>query len=261
MAPPSAPAAAPIPPVAKAAAPPPPRPGSFDGTAVFSGLRMGRVAATISEKKPDGSLGKSLSIMEETIIGRENCDLNYPQDALLSPRHASLTLRDSKLVLTDLGSRNGSFIRQRQDTELSPGDIFLLGRELFRFSTQSLDEAVNRNSAQGTVTWSGPPKLQKGPLSAKLEHIKLDGEIVAEFKLEKPEITLGRSSGDLIFKEDPYMSGTHARILTQPGRFLLQDLRSRNGVYRRVRNEVELTDGDEFFMGEQLFQVQVKSGA
>jgi pSer/pThr/pTyr-binding forkhead associated (FHA) protein len=47
--------------------------------------------------------------------------------------------------------------------------------------------------------------------------------------------------------------------VAQPGRFLLQDLRSRNGVYRRVRAEVELRDGDEFFMGEQLFHVEVKT--
>jgi pSer/pThr/pTyr-binding forkhead associated (FHA) protein len=107
--------------------------------------------------------------------------------------------------------------------------------------------------------WSGPPKLQKGPVSAKLEHIKLNGEVVAEFKLEKPETSLGRTTGDLVFKDDPYMSGTHARIVAQPGRFVLQDLHSRNGVYRRVRNEIELTDNDEFFMGEQLFHVEVKS--
>jgi pSer/pThr/pTyr-binding forkhead associated (FHA) protein len=220
---------------------------------------VAQVVAKVSEKKPDGSLGKTLSIMKETIIGRENCDLNYPHDLLLSPRHASIALRDDKLMLRDLGSQNGSYVRQRLDTELSPGDIFLLGRELFRFTTQSLDEALNKNAAQGTVMWSGPPKLQKGPISAKLEHIKLNGEVVAEFKLEKPETTLGRSTGDLIFKEDPYMSGTHARIVTQPGRFVLQDLRSRNGVYRRVRNEVELADGDEFFMGEQLFRVEVKA--
>lgn len=220
---------------------------------------MQRIEAKIAEKKPDGSIGKAFAITKETLIGRQGCDLSYPQDLLLSPRHAALSLREGKLVLRDLGSQNGSFIRQRQDTEISPGDIFLLGRELFRFVTQGPDEGPSKDASQGTVMWSGPPKLQKGPVSAKLEHIKLNGEIVGEFKLEKPETTLGRTTGDLIFKDDPYMSGTHARIVARPGHFVLQDLRSRNGVYRRVRNEVELTDADEFFMGEQLFQVEVKT--
>jgi pSer/pThr/pTyr-binding forkhead associated (FHA) protein len=107
--------------------------------------------------------------------------------------------------------------------------------------------------------WS-VPKLQKGPVTARLEHIKLNGEVVAEFQLGPDATTLGRTTGDLIFKDDPYMSGTHARIVAQPGRFVLQDLRSRNGVYRRVRAEVELADGDEFFMGEQLFHVDLKKG-
>jgi pSer/pThr/pTyr-binding forkhead associated (FHA) protein len=233
----------------------------MEGTVVFSGLRSApRIEAQISEKKPDGSMGKTVPVIKETVIGRENSDLTYPQDLLLSPRHASVSLRDGKLMLKDLNSQHGSFIRQRQDTELSPGDVFLLGRELFRFVTQSLDESAGKEQpVEGTMVWS-VPKLQKGPLTSKLEHIKLNGEIVAEFKLDKPEMTLGRTTGDLVFKDDPYMSGTHARIVAQPGRFLLQDLRSRNGVYRRVRSEIELIDGDEFFMGEQLFHVDLKGG-
>jgi pSer/pThr/pTyr-binding forkhead associated (FHA) protein len=277
-------AVAPAPPPTRSVGPPPPRPaapppvppppqvpkppapvalglpeGALEGTAVFSGFRAGPgLDARISEKRPDGTFGRSVSISKETVIGRENCDLSYPQDILLSPRHASVAMRDGKLVLKDLNSQNGSFIRQRGDTELVPGDVFLLGRELFRFVTQSLDEAANRDLAEGTVMW-GVPRLQKGPLTAKLEHIKLNGEVVAEFKLDKAETTLGRTTGDLVFKDDPYMSGMHARIVAQPGRFLLQDLRSRNGVYRRVRAEFDLTDGDEFFMGEQLFRVDLKN--
>lgn len=232
---------------------------AIDGTVVFSGLRAGpRLEAKISEKKPDGTFGKTVPVTKETLIGRENCDLSYPQDLLLSPRHASVAVREGKLLLKDLNSQNGSFIRQKQDTELIPGDIFLLGRELFRFVTQSLDESLNKEPLEGTMVW-GAHKLQKGPLTAKLEHIKLNGEVVSEFKLDKSETTLGRTTGDLVFKDDPYMSGTHARIVAQPGRFVLQDLRSRNGVYRRVRTEIELVDGDEFFMGEQLFHVDLKT--
>jgi pSer/pThr/pTyr-binding forkhead associated (FHA) protein len=231
----------------------------MEGTVVFSGLRAApRIEARISEKKPDGSWGKTLPITKETLIGRENCDMSYPLDTLLSPRHASVAIHDGKLVLKDLNSQNGSFIRQRKDEELVPGDVFLLGRELFRFITQSLDESLSKESTEGTMMWS-VPKLQKGPLTAKLEHIKLNGEIVGEFKLDKPETTLGRTTGDLVFKDDPYMSGSHARIVAQPTRFLLQDLRSRNGVYRRVRAEITLVDGDEFFMGEQLFHVEFKT--
>lgn len=197
-------------------------------------------------------------MVKETSIGSGSCDASYPEDVLLSPRHASLLIREGKLLLKDLGSKNGTFVKLRQDSELSPGDVFLLGRELFRFTTQSLDESQNQ-AAQGTQVMMGAPKLQRGPVTAKLEHIQLSREVIEEFKLDKPETTIGRTTGDLVFKNDPYMSGAHARIVAQPGRFVLQDLKSRNGVYRQIRGDVELRDADEFFLGEQLFRVQTKT--
>jgi len=225
---------------------------------VFAGLRAPRIQAQIKERNHDGSWGNPRQIVSGVSIGRANCEINYPQDPRLSDRHALLSNREGKLFLADLGSQSGTFIRQREDSELAPGDIFLLGQDLFRLTTQSLDEAESVNTSQGTVVWAGPPKLQRGPVTAKLEHIQLSGEVIEEFRLEKPETTLGRTNANLVFKDDHYMSGTHARIVAQPGRFILQDLRSRNGVYRRVRNEIELADGDEFFLGEHIFQVEIK---
>lgn len=254
---PSAPASKPAP-AAKPASPPaaparPAPPPTGEGTQVFTGLRVPRIEASIVEIKSDGTTGKVTRLIKETFIGRAACDVTYGNDMLLSPRHAALSLREGKLFLRDLNSQNGTYIKQRQDAELAPGDVFLIGREIFRISTQELA------NGQETQVVTGAPKLQRGPVTAKLERIQLSGEVIEEYSLDKPEITLGRTKGDLIFKNDPFMSGTHARILVQPGRFVLQDLKSRNGVYRKIRNEVELKDGDEFFLGEQLFRAQIKS--
>ncbi len=240
------------------AAPPPAASGpqSPQGTVAFTGLTVPRVEASFSEVKQDGTTGKTVRVSKEMFIGRAHCDASYPSDALLSPRHASLAVRKGKLVLKDLESQNGTFIKLRQDTELKAGDVFLLGRELFRFTTQSPEGALA--TPQGTVVMSGAPKLQAGPVTAKLEHIQLSGELIEELKLEKPETTLGRTTGDLVFKNDPYMSGMHARIIAQSGRFTLQDLKSTNGIYRRIRGEAELADGDEFFLGEQRFRIALK---
>jgi pSer/pThr/pTyr-binding forkhead associated (FHA) protein len=229
-----------------------------EGTRVFSGLRTPGIEAQIKEKKHDGSWGNPLQIAEGVSIGRANCEINFPDDPRLSDRHALLSNREGKLFLEDFGSVSGTFIKQRQDGELVPGDVFLLGQDLFRFTTQSLEEAQKANAAQTTLAWAGPPKLPQSPVTAKLQHILLTGEVIEEFRLEKPETTLGRTNANLVFKDDQYMSGTHARIVVQPGRFILQDLRSRNGVFRRVRNEIELEDGDEFFLGEHLFRVEIK---
>jgi pSer/pThr/pTyr-binding forkhead associated (FHA) protein len=229
-----------------------------EGALVFDGFRIPGIEAHISEKKTDGTWAHPLKIVGGVSIGRANCDINFPDDARLSERHALLSNRDGKLYLADFGSSTGTFLKQRQDTELLPGDVFLLGQDLFRFTTQSLDEVEKRGSGQGTMVWSAPPKLHPGPVSAKLEHILVTGEVIAEFRLENPETTLGRTNAHLVFKDDHYMSGTHARIVAQPGRFILQDLRSRNGVFRQVRQEIELEAGDEFFLGEHIFRVEIK---
>jgi pSer/pThr/pTyr-binding forkhead associated (FHA) protein len=251
--------------VAKPVAAPPKKPAPHEsapplavsqGTQVFAGMRIPKIDAQIIEIKPDDSAGKKLRIVKETAIGRAACDITYASDALLSPRHASIQKREGKLYLKDLDSQNGTFVKQRNDSELAQGDVFVLGRELFRFGIQRMDEAPS--AMQGTMVMSGAPKLQQGPATAKLEHIQLTGEVIEEFSLEKPETTIGRTTGDLVFENDPYMSGSHARIVAQPGRFILQDLKSRNGIYRRIKEEVLLEDGDEFFLGEQRFRVEIK---
>ena len=206
------------------------------------------------ELKQDGSTGKVVRITKETLIGQTDCDLSYPADTLLSPRHSSVSMRGEKVILKDLSSRNGTFIKQRQDTDLASGDVFLIGRQLFRFVT----EAAEEQNVEGTRVMMGVPRLEAAPVSAKLERIHLTGEVQQTYKLDKPDTTLGRTRGDLTFKNDPYMSGEHARVSALPGHFVLRDLKSRNGVYRRIRNEVELKNGDEFFMGEQIFRVEIK---
>jgi pSer/pThr/pTyr-binding forkhead associated (FHA) protein len=243
-------------PVRKSVPPAAPDPPEGQGTQVFLGLRIPKIEAKILEVKQDGTIGKGLRIIKETFIGRANCDASYPDDSLLAPRHASVTKREGKLFLKDLGTPNGTFVKLRQDTELSAGDIFLLGRELFRFTTQKIEENMEAN---GTLRMVGAPSFQAAPVTAKLEHIQLTGELITEYNLDKSEITIGRTSGDLVFKNDPYMSGMHARVVAQPGRFVLQDLKSRNGVYRRIRGELELQNLDEFFLGEQLFRVEIQN--
>lgn len=139
---------APLPRVPPPAAPVPLRPAVpsaasvTGGTVVFTGLHVPSVEASITEIKADGSAGKTLKITKETVIGSGAADLSYPQDPLLAAQHASVVVRQGKVFLRDMGSANGVFLKQRQDTELSPGDIFLMGRTLFRFKTQSLDDGM-----------------------------------------------------------------------------------------------------------------------
>ncbi len=226
-----------------------------DATQVFHGLEIPKIEVVLKEMKPDGSIGEEHKVVKEARVGQSNCELTYPDDVLLSPRHSSISIREGKAFLKDLGSRNGTFIKQREDKELVAGDVFLLGRELFRFEVESPPPDTE---SEKTQVLSRVPDLASPPLKASLLHIRLNGETVDKCPLDKPETVVGRTSGDLMFKMDPYMSGKHARLKREPGRYILQDLKSRNGIYLRIRNEIQLREGDEFFAGEQIFRVQIK---
>jgi pSer/pThr/pTyr-binding forkhead associated (FHA) protein len=65
-------------------------------------------------------------------IGREGNDINFPDDPFISGHHAQVTLQDGKLALTDLGSKNGTFIQITQEIPLEHGDYVFMGQQLLR---------------------------------------------------------------------------------------------------------------------------------
>ncbi|MCS6797994.1 MAG: FHA domain-containing protein [Myxococcota bacterium] len=66
-------------------------------------------------------------------IGREDCDMNFPDDVYMSGRHARVELTgEGRFQLVDTASRNGTFVRIRGERELGHADYFFLGRHLFR---------------------------------------------------------------------------------------------------------------------------------
>ncbi|MEM9192236.1 MAG: FHA domain-containing protein [Myxococcota bacterium] len=65
-------------------------------------------------------------------IGREEADLNFPEDIYMSGTHARVEAQGSNFVLTDEDSRNGTYIRIEGEYELSHGDYLFLGRQLLR---------------------------------------------------------------------------------------------------------------------------------
>ncbi len=65
-------------------------------------------------------------------IGREGGDLNFPSDLYMSASHCRIEEGGSKFVLTDLNSRNGSYIRLKDERELAHGDYVFIGRKLLR---------------------------------------------------------------------------------------------------------------------------------
>lgn len=80
-----------------------------------------------------GQQGEVYELKDETLIGRMNGEITFPHDGFMSGRHARIVRRGNSYVLTDEGSRNGTFIKIKEEVELKPGDMILIGKQLFRF--------------------------------------------------------------------------------------------------------------------------------
>lgn len=66
-------------------------------------------------------------------IGRDNCDMNFPNDPYMSAHHCKVEMgANGKFTLQDLGSKNGTYVRIRGERELGHGDYVFIGRELLR---------------------------------------------------------------------------------------------------------------------------------
>ncbi|WP_438017861.1 FHA domain-containing protein [Sorangium sp. So ce315] len=65
-------------------------------------------------------------------LGRERGDILFPEDGYVSGLHCQISVQGGRLSLTDLGSSNGTFLRVLGETEISGGDILLMGQQLFR---------------------------------------------------------------------------------------------------------------------------------
>ncbi len=90
---------------------------------------IGRIALVIGR----GVTGNAFPIPESGVhLGRERGDILFPEDGYVSGLHCRLTWENGKLMLTDVGSSNGTFVRLRDEAELKSGDVLLMGQQLFR---------------------------------------------------------------------------------------------------------------------------------
>jgi pSer/pThr/pTyr-binding forkhead associated (FHA) protein len=200
--------------------------------------------------RPDGTEGGTHPLHDgDTLIGRGQGTL-FEADAYLSPRHAEFTAGSNGLVVRDLRSLNGVFLKLTGEEALESGDIFRLGQELLRFEVISAPQPLE----DGTDIMGTPNPGFWGRLSVIVGR-DVDG---SAFPLFGDAIVLGRERGDILFPEDGYVSGTHARISLNEGMVTLQDLGSSNGTFLRLRHERNVPNGSFILMGQQLFRVEFR---
>jgi pSer/pThr/pTyr-binding forkhead associated (FHA) protein len=105
-----------------------------------------------------------------------------------------------------------------------------------------------------------------------------DGSEGRSFSLAEGQLDIGRTDGDIVLEDDPYVSPRHARLRRTaqeggpgappegagshrgpPGTWILRDLDSTNHVYLRLRKPHTLKDGDLLLLGLEVLQFQTVS--
>jgi len=200
--------------------------------------------------EPDGSEGQAFALSGgRTLIGRSTGGI-FANDAYLSPEHAEFRFEDEQLVVKDMESLNGIYIRIEPEVpiELFDGSIFRIGQEILRFEGPVAPDPA----ADGTQHMGSPHRGYLGRISLVIGRETTGNS----YPIPPQGIHLGRERGDVVFPEDGYVSGLHCRINSEVGHVFLTDVGSSNGTFVRVSSESYVPQGTYVLMGQQLFRAE-----
>jgi pSer/pThr/pTyr-binding forkhead associated (FHA) protein len=201
----------------------------------------------------DGSDGRSVELVGDSFdIGRTEGSLNFADDPYLAPRHLRFVMEGGKVILRPLDIVNGVFLRV-QSCELSPGDSFLVGKELLRYEPLAPEERDPPSLVEhGVRLFGSAPREAWG----RLRQLTIAGTTRDVWHLTRPELVLGREEGDVTFPDDEFMSRRHAAVKRVGSKARLEDLGSSNGTFVRIKGDRELKAGDLLRAGDQLLRYE-----
>lgn len=237
---------------------PPPMPSDLSGDAAQAQSGAAASAEPVDQKvaelvviRPDGTEGASIDLpKDELSIGRASDLEALSGDPFLSPKHAAVVHRNGQFIVKDDGSLNGIFREVTDAVELQDGDLVRIGQELLEF--ERYDEDPHAGEAPPLAAGSPDPGHW-----GRLRLIAGPGIYTEAYALDEDEVTVGRETGDIVFKQDGFVSGTHARLTMESGRVVLRDLDSSNGTFIRIRDDYQLDNGERVLMGQQLFRLEM----
>lgn len=135
-------------------------------------------------------------------------------------------------------------------------DLETLPQQRFDPATgQPLPGTADQPPAAGAAKTMFFGALQQQPVVPRLVVIKGEGGDGATYHLRGTTTTIGRSSAEITFSEDPFLSPEHAKFTSQNGRLFVQDQGSANGVFLRIKKPTPLDDGAYLLVGEQLLRL------
>ncbi len=204
----------------------------------------------------DGTDGERFKLdAEYTVIGRAGADIAFDEDRFLARLHARLERGgDGVVSVSPTDTLNGVFRKTDTPVELTDGMVVLVGREVLRYERVDLEErAVTPLIRHGVALFGSPPREPWG----RLLQILPSGGHRDIRHLVGEEVVLGREEGDIVFRDDAFMSRRHAAINWDGKRAQLTDLGSSNGTFVRLAGTTPVKHGDHLRLGDQLLRIEL----
>jgi hypothetical protein len=187
-------------------------------------------------------------------VGRSKENADIQGLGSMAVRHMKFRYeRGNVLVVEDLGSLNGVYLRTTSPVELTEGQRFRVGNQVIEFRhAGTFEPAAPLTSEDGEEFCS----RDLMPL-AYLDLIRPDGRPGLRFPITRETTVIGREgpSPQIALTGDNSVSATHAQVRLHGGSFVLEDLRSRNGTFVRVEGSCVVKTGDILLAGRVLFRV------
>lgn len=202
----------------------------------------------------DGSDGQRFPLAGDTVIvGRTGADIVFEDDRFLARQHARIERTAEGVTIRALDTLNGVFRKADTPVDLADGTILLVGREVLRFEVVEAEEKnVHPLVRHGVALFGSPPREPWG----RLVQIIPSGGYRDVRHLIAEEIVLGREEGEIVYRDDAFMSRRHAAITWNGKRAQITDLGSSNGTFVKVV-AIALKHGDHVRMGDQLLRIEL----
>jgi len=180
------------------------------------------------------------------LIGRDYKAAISLTDPRVSHAHAQISQQGNEFYLRDLGSRNGTWVNNRQVSvplSLKDGDQIKVGDTALTFRSAN----ASQSAAEVKEETAAPQRLA--------ELIGRSGTALGlEFQLIDPPLTVGRDPASDVGLNEPTISRWHAWLTQEADVWYVTDTGSRNGTFvngkQLAPNErAPLTDGDEVAFG------------
>jgi pSer/pThr/pTyr-binding forkhead associated (FHA) protein len=199
------------------------------------------------------------------MIGRERGETVIAHDREMSAEHAAITCAwdngQYRWRLTDLTSANGTLIRVSRAL-LQDRREMLIGARRYLFLAPTAIEAAADNTRSTARVDDSLAQARLERLSPRLAWLSA-GHHRETWRIDSDQTAIGRDRRrcQIGIERDPFVSSVHARIVfDQRGRWTIEDARSLNGVWLRVR-KTTIANGAEFQLGEQRFKFFVQEAA